>query len=72
MTTDQMRNALIQAYPGPIWKKKVIAMEDRQVVAIYKTMERTDRLVKRKPKRKKEPGIKYCEQITIWDILGEN
>lgn len=68
MTIDQMRNALISAYPGPKWKLKVQEMDNRQVVAIYKNMEQTDRLTK-KPRLKKEPGIKYCEQLTIWDIL---
>lgn len=70
MTIDQMKNTLIAAYPGDKWKKKVQAMENRQIVAIYKTMERTDRLFKHK-RLKKEPGIKYCEQITIWDLMEE-
>ena len=70
MTTDQMRCRLATLYPGPKWKLKVQEMDNRQVVAIYKDMQRTDRLVK-KPRLKKEPGIKYCEQITIWDLLGE-
>jgi hypothetical protein len=65
-----MRNALIAAYPGDKWMLKVKAMDNRQVVAIYKNMERTDRLTSHK-RLKKEPGIKYCEQVTIWDLMEE-
>lgn len=70
MTIDQMRNALVRVYPGPKWKSRVQAMDTRQVVAIYKNMERTDRLTGRN-QLKREPGIKYCEQMTIWDLMEE-
>ena len=48
---DQMRCALAEVYPGDGWKQKVIKMEDRQVIATYKRMERDGDLYKRN---------KYC------------
>lgn len=67
MTIDQMRNALAQVYSGPTWRLRVSGMDDRQVIAIYKSMEREGRLEKKK--LKKEPGIKKCEQLSIFDIM---
>lgn len=70
MTVDQMRNALAQIYSGPMWRLRVGGMSNRQVVAIYKSMEREGRLEKKKPK-KQEPELKHCEQMTIWDIMED-
>ena len=70
MTVEQMRNALSQVYSGPTWRLRVNGMDDRQVVAIYRCMQAEGRLHPHKRKRK-EPGIKRCEQITIWDILDK-
>lgn len=69
MTVDQMRNALVEVYSGPVWRMRVSGMDDRQVIAIYKCMQKENRL---HPKKlKKEPGIKCCEQMTIWDVINE-
>lgn len=68
MDVNKMRSALSELYPGDNWKLKCQTMPDRQVVAIYKNMERTGRLKKKKPK--KEPDIKKAEQLTIYDVLG--
>lgn len=46
MSIDQMRCALIEVYPGPNWRKRVIEMEDKQVIATYKNMERKGNLYK--------------------------
>ena len=69
MKTDQMRGVLAEIYPGPKWRFKCQTMPDRQVVAIYKDMERKGRLNKKnkKPKRK-EPGIFDAVQITMAEL----
>lgn len=46
MTTDQMRCAIVEAYPGPRWKERVKGMSDERVIAMYKRMEREGRLYK--------------------------
>lgn len=68
MDVAKMRCTLAELY-GPNWKLKCQTMPDRQVVAIYKSMERQGRL-KKKPKRR-EPNIKTAVQITIYDVLNE-
>lgn len=69
MTVDQMRNALAEVYSGPVWRMRVSGMDDRQVIAIYKCMQKENRL---HPKKlKKEPGIKKAQQLSMWDILDE-
>lgn len=69
MTVDQMRNALVEVYSGPVWRMRVSGMDDRQVIAIYKCMQKENRL---HPKKlKKEPGIKKVQQLSMWDILDE-
>lgn len=68
MDVAKMRCALAELY-GPTWRLKCQTMPDRQVVAIYKNMERTGRLKKKKPK--KEPDIRTALQITIYDVLNE-
>ena len=35
MTPSQMRNYVLQAYPGPKWKAKVQKMSDQQIAAVY-------------------------------------
>lgn len=35
MSTEQMRQALISAYPGRQWQQKVIKMSEAQVFAVY-------------------------------------
>ena len=69
MTVDQMREEIIKAYSGPNWRLKVMGMPDRQVIAIYKDMNRKGRFLK---KRRKEPKMKEtCVQLNMWDLLKE-
>ena len=70
MTVDQMRNALIEAYPGPLWALKVKNMENRQVIAIYKNLKTKGKLYKHKWKSLKEPKIQY-EQLNMFDLLED-
>ena len=68
MKIDQMRDELIKAYPGPGWRMRVMEMGDRQVFAIYRSMQRTGRLRKKRcgsTTKLKEDGV----QLNIWDLL---
>jgi hypothetical protein len=69
-----MRSALIQAYPGPNWKIRVQEMPTRQIVAVYKNLERTGNLKEHKWKKTTfkeplKPNTEKYEQLTIWDFL---
>ena len=69
MTTDQMRNAINEVYPGPKWTLKCQTMPDRQVIAIYKSLQERGRLCKkRRGFKRKEPGVTKAIQITMFDI----
>ena len=76
-----MREAVIAAYSGPVWRMKVLDMPDRQVIAIFRSMVDDGRLGKngkiiRKPH---QPSIKIasefvepeCQQLTIWDFYDK-
>ena len=67
MTVEKMRAALAEVYSGNIWRLRVSGMEDRQVVAIYKSMQAEGRLKKKSPKPKKEPGIRKAVQLSFFD-----
>lgn len=69
MTVERMREALLVAYSGDKWKRKVWSMPDNQVIAVYKSMKSRDGRIKPTPGRKKlEPGIKRAVQISIFDM----
>ena len=68
MTTEQMRARLAEVYPGPKWHLRLAKMDDRQVVAIYKCMQRTGQLKRKKHQKKNEPGVRAAIQITIFDL----
>ncbi len=38
VTVEQQRQALLGAYSGPKWQKKVKKMSDAQVIAIYRRL----------------------------------
>ena len=42
MSTSDMRGHIIAAYPGAgeVWKKKVLAMSDGQVLAMYRSLQK--------------------------------
>ena len=67
MTTDEMRGALADLYPGPNWRLKCQTMPERQVVAIYQNLEKKGKLNKKKEK-KMEPGIFDAIQLSIYDL----
>ena len=70
MTTEKMRAAIEQVYAGPTWRLRVQAMDDRQVVAIYKSMKEEGRLDSSKEGSRTKLKDN-SQQITIWDILNE-
>jgi hypothetical protein len=72
MTTQEMRNAISDAYDGKRWKAKVACMYDDQVIAVYHSF--LERGVFDKPKNqpvdKKAPDI--VRQLSIFDFVKED
>ena len=81
MTIEKIREKVSQVYSGPMWRLRVSGMNDRQVYAIYKSMEREGRLdgeVKYKQSSKSNKKVSlmyskytepYCEQLNMFDFL---
>lgn len=66
MTVEAMRDYICKMYnDSPKWRLKVLAMPDRQVIAIYKNM-KTRGQTPNKPRK----DIPRQQQITIFDLLG--
>lgn len=63
MDIHSMRYALSQAYAGPGWKKKVEAMPDDQVVAIYYRVVAGKPASRRAVARKDSKSTITCERI---------
>ena len=61
MTVEGMRDRICNVYNSDKWRRRVALMPERQVVAIYKNMERHNRLVKKKPIKP------YYKQISMFD-----
>lgn len=66
MTVAAMRDYIAKMYDADKWRLKVHDMDDRQVIAIYKTMKQRGQ----KPPKKKK-GTPTCEQLNIFDMLLE-
>ena len=45
MTTNQMREMVKSAYPGPNWKSKVNKMKDDQIIALYHSLIRLGKII---------------------------
>ena len=45
MNTDQMRELVKDAYPGPNWKAKVAKMPDGQIIALYHSLIRFGKII---------------------------
>ena len=65
MTVEAMRTYISGMYHSDRWLRRVKLMEDRQVIAIYRTM------MKRGQKPQKKRNETKTQQITIFDILRE-
>lgn len=39
MTIEQMKERLIEVYPGELWRKRVERMRPAQIVSVFKTFE---------------------------------
>lgn len=61
MTVNQMRMAIVEAYPNVKWKNKCETMPDNQVIAIYKRMMSSPRKVSSEP----------YKQLDIFDVWGK-
>lgn len=64
MTVAAMRDYISKMYPSDRWRLRVHDMADRQVIAIYRTMQKRGQ----QPPKKKKSGV-TCEQISIFDML---
>lgn len=67
MTSDEMREKLADLYPGMSWRLKCQTMPERQVVAIFKSLEKRGKFLKKPEKKKRDPATEPI-QITIYDI----
>jgi len=67
-----MRSVISQAYPGPGWKKKVAAMSDEQLVAVYYRLvngKGARKLVaKRADGQSTTNAVKFAEQVVLHAI----
>lgn len=45
MQTNQMRELIKSAYPGPNWKAKVNKMKDGQIIALYHSLVRLGKII---------------------------
>lgn len=70
MNINQMREAISHAYPGEKWKARCACMRSNQVIAIYYSLAKQEKLNRKKTKpaeEKPKAGI----QLTIFDALKE-
>ena len=68
MSVDQMRAAITKVYDNPTWAYKVRRMADNQVIAIYRNMQKTGRLDKKRQSGTLRKGNNY-RQMTIFDYV---
>ena len=66
MTTQEMRNAISDAYEGKGWKARVACMYDDQVIAVYYSFNKP----KNQPVTKDSPEI--VKQLSIFDFVKED
>lgn len=71
MSVDQMRDAITKVYDNPTWAYKVRRMADNQVIAIYRTMQKSGKFDK-KPRAtgvlRKGKNANY-RQLSIFDFV---
>lgn len=73
MTVQQMKDAIVRVYLTESWRKKVEAMYDNQVIAIYYDFLNRgilDKVLRReKPKEKCTLEVQY-QQMSIFDLIN--
>ena len=69
MTIGQMRDYILNAYPGDKWKARCRCMRSNQVIAIFHSLQSRDR-DKKKEARQVKPDTAGI-QLTIFDALKE-
>lgn len=76
MTVDNMRAAILTAYSGRKWERKVEKMHDDQVIAVYHKFLNSGKFEEREKKerdaKRTKPNIRSdgyrAKQISIFDI----
>ena len=70
MRLDQIKERLIEQYPGEKWKWKVYSMPPAQAIAIYKKFQKEGRF---DPRHKRKPPLilpkEETHQIDIWEYM---
>lgn len=69
MTVDKMRCKIAEVYKGPLWRLKVQEMSNRQVIAVYKDMEKRGAFEPKRTPKIKLDSEPECIQLTIWDFM---
>lgn len=64
MTVARMREAIAAVYPNNTWKRRVDAMPDYQVIAVYYSFEETGRFDKPVDKDGKTIGKREMKKYT--------
>ena len=70
-TIQQMRIEVAEAYPGMAWKNRVRVMPDRQIYAIYRSLQKKkkfDKVIKDKRGQLAEAPKQEFQQLTIFDL----
>lgn len=65
MQMNEIRKEVSDRYAGENWKRRVAAMPDNQIFAIYRNM--MNRPVKPKPPASNEPKV---QQLSMFDMEG--
>ena len=70
MTVNQMREYILKVYPGPSWKRKVAAMYDDQVIAVYYKFLESGKFDEKDKNKENSKPIYKCmlEQMSLFDI----
>ena len=74
MTIQQMKDAIVNVYKTPSWRKKVETMYDDQVIAIYHDFLHRGKLGKvlKNARPKKIDEVEpTCQQLSIFDYINE-
>ena len=77
MTIQQMKDAIVAVYDTRSWKRKVAAMYDDQVIAIYHNFANRGILDKTLKKERPITAIpnyeskEQCEQLSMFDFIKE-
>lgn len=66
MSISQMREAIAKVYEGIRWKARVSKMAENQVIAIYRSFQKSGKFEKKKETVKRQSNSNY-QQLTMFD-----